>query len=82
MNDESAGFRDPDQPEGRYANYFEVGHNAVEFVFDFGQFYSEGGRARVHTRIVTSPSYAKAFLETLRESIAHYEKTFGSLAGD
>jgi len=23
--------------EGRYANYFQVGHNAVEFVLDFGQ---------------------------------------------
>jgi hypothetical protein len=79
------GTQDPqraDQPEGRYANSFTVGHNAFEFVFDFGQFYPEGERARVHTRIVTSPTYAKAFFETLRESIAHYEETFGSLTGD
>lgn len=82
MNDDGADLKDPGQLEGRYANYIEVGHNAAEFVFDFGQFYSEGERARVHTRIVTSPSYAKAFLETLRESIARYEESFGPLRGD
>ncbi len=79
------GTQDPqraDQPEGRYANYFTVGHNAFEFVLVFGQFYPEGERARVHTRIVTSPSYAKAFLDTLRESIVQYEDTFGPLTGD
>jgi len=27
--------------EGRYANYFKVGHNAFEFVLDFGQYYPE-----------------------------------------
>ncbi len=25
--------------EGRYANYFEIGHNAFEFVLDLGQLY-------------------------------------------
>ena len=79
------GTKEPqeaDQPEGRYANYFTVGHNAFEFVLDFGQFYPESERARVHTRIVTSPRYAKAFFETLRESMAQYEETFGPLTGD
>jgi hypothetical protein len=26
-------------PEGRYANYFQIGHNAFEFIIDFGQGY-------------------------------------------
>lgn len=69
------------QLEGRYANYFTVGHNALEFLIDFGQFYPGGTGAKLHTRIITSPTYAKGLLTTLRESIARYEETFGPLPG-
>ncbi len=64
--------------EGRYANYFEVGYNTYEFILDFGQRYSESEDAKSHTRIVTSPVYAKAFLETLRDSVSKYEQLFGT----
>jgi hypothetical protein len=67
--------------EGRYANYFKVGHNPFEFLLDFGQFYAESQRAQFHTRIITNPTYAKAFLGLLSESIAHYEQTFGVIHG-
>ena len=63
--------------EGHYANYFQVGHNAVEFLLDFGQLYAESQRAQWHTRIITHPTYAKALLGLLRESVAQYEQTFG-----
>jgi hypothetical protein len=63
--------------EGRYSNYFKVGHNAFEFVVDFGQFYSESKEAHIHTRIITSPVYIKSLLETLRECIEGYEEKFG-----
>lgn len=55
--------------EGRYANYFQVGYNAFEFLLDFGQLYSESERAHIHTRIIISPAYIKSFLQTLWESI-------------
>ncbi len=73
---------DARQIEGRYANHFSVGHNAFEFVLEFGQFFLDGGRERVHTRIIISPSYLKAFVETLRDSIAQYEDMFGPLSED
>jgi hypothetical protein len=66
--------------EGRYANYFKVGHNAFEFLLDFGQFYPETEKAQLHTRIITSPIYAKALLETLRESLDRYGQTFGAIS--
>ncbi len=66
--------------EGRYANYFKVGHNAFEFVLDFGQFYGEGKEIQFHTRIITSPIYAKTLLGMLRKSIHQYEATFGHIA--
>jgi hypothetical protein len=64
---------------GRYANYFEVGHNAFEVLLDFGQYYAESDQARIHTRIVTGPTYAKALLRTLEQSLQRYERTFGAI---
>lgn len=66
--------------EGRYANDIQIGHNAFEFVLDFGQQYGSSLPAQVHTRIVTSPAYAKAFLQILTSSIALYESEFGAIA--
>jgi hypothetical protein len=73
---------DADQLEGRYANYFEIGHNAFEFLLDFGQAYEAGGKAQMHTRVITNPKYAQALSKLLGESIARYERTFGTIAGD
>jgi len=67
---------------GRYANCFKVGHNAFEFVFDFGQSQTESGDVSIHTRIMTAPGYAKTFMNTLRESIARYEREFGTIRQD
>jgi hypothetical protein len=69
--------RDGRKPEGQYSNFFKVGHNAFEFVLDFGQFYPENGDAQFHTRIITSPIYVKSLLETLQQSIERYEEVFG-----
>ncbi len=80
MSDEhKKDCQDANPLEGRYANYFEVGYNAFEFILDFGQRYSEGEDAKSHTRIVTSPAYAKVFLEMLRDSVSKYEQLFGAI---
>jgi len=68
--------------EGKYANYINVGHNAYEFLFDFGQSFSENDEAELSVRVITSPFYAKAFLTTLKESIAAYERTYGTIEKD
>jgi Protein of unknown function (DUF3467) len=64
-------------PKGVYANYFEVGQTAFEFVIDFGQQYRGQTPAACHTRIVTSPTYARALLETLSQAVADYSQRFG-----
>ena len=69
--------RKNERVEGKYANYFEVGHNAYEFVIDFGQHYSENEDAELCTRVILSPAYAKDLLEILRNSIKQHEKSFG-----
>ena len=80
MNYERGNSQDEGQLEGRYANYFKVGQNAFEFLIDFGQFYPNGGNEYFHTRIISSPYYAKILLKILKESIDQYEQTFGTLS--
>ena len=77
MNHKREITQDAGKLEGRYANYFKVGHNAFEFVIDFSQFYPESEEAELCVRIITPPIYAKTLLETLRGAIEHYEQTFG-----
>lgn len=66
--------------EGRYANYFKVGHNALEFLIDFGQSYSnDTDQEIIHTRIVTSPPYANYFLQTLSRAVDQYIAQYGTI---
>lgn len=83
MKHESKDPRSGAKLEGRYANYFKVGHNAFEFLLDFGQFYlGEESHAIFHSRIITSPSYAKRLLEALQNSIEVYEAAYGNILND
>jgi len=66
----------PKAPKGVYANYFQVGYTAFELVIDFGQNYAEK-EPRCHTRIVTSPVYAGALLDTLTKAIEQYREHYG-----
>ena len=68
----------PSTPKVEYANYFQIGHNGVEVVLDFGYGYDEE-HSSLHTRIVTTPRYAKALLQLLHESLERYEQAFGSI---
>lgn len=64
-----------------YANRFEIGHNAFEFLFDFGQEFEAAGETRaLHLRVATAPAYAKAFRALLDQSIDQYEALFGPIA--
>ena len=82
MNHKREIPQDAGKLEGRYANYFKVGHNAFEFVLDAGQFYPEGEEAQLCARIITPPIYAKTLLKTLRGAIEHYEQTFGVIPSE
>ena len=64
--------------EGKYANHFAVGHNAVEFLLEFGQSYRDR-EEQLHSRIVTNPMYAKELLRVLSRSIRCYEEQFGEI---
>jgi hypothetical protein len=65
--------------EARYTNYFEVGHNAFEFIFDFGQYHPEDAAARMHSRIVTGPVYAKLLATLLQDAVQRFENENGAI---
>jgi hypothetical protein len=67
-------------PLATYANYCEVGHNAFEFLLDFGQFQPEVETVHVHTRIVTGPVLAKLFARLLTDAIVRFEAAHGLIA--
>jgi hypothetical protein len=64
-----------------YANQFEIGFNAFEFLFEFGQRFEEGDAAPpAHSRLVMAPAYAKVLMRVLGQSIGEYEAAFGPIA--
>jgi Protein of unknown function (DUF3467) len=81
MPTEDSRLPERERLEGRYTNYFKVGHNAFEFVLEFAQSYSEPPEEQAHTRIITSPVYAKELLAVLQRAISDYERVFGSIPG-
>lgn len=65
--------------EGRYANYFEIGHNAFEFLLDLGQLGLETEPARIYLRVVTSPDGARQLCQLLNEALVQYRRSFGPI---
>jgi hypothetical protein len=61
-------------PLACYANYFEVGHNAFEFLLDAGQVEPQSGQVRLLSRIAVSPVHAKLLAGLLTQSIEQFER--------
>jgi hypothetical protein len=67
-----------DPLEARYANSFKVGHNASEFLLDFGQCFEATNEDQFHSRIIVSPDHFRDLCELLGEALAQYERAFGA----
>lgn len=61
-------------PLACYANYFEVGHNAFEFLIDAGQVEPQSGDVQLLSRTALSPVHAKLLARLLNQSIARFER--------
>ncbi|MBN1181691.1 MAG: DUF3467 domain-containing protein, partial [Bacteroidales bacterium] len=70
----------PVELEGHYTDRFHVGYNSSVFVLDFEQSFCNDEKEYIHTRIITSPEDAKAFLELLQKTIEQYEKNHGLIS--
>jgi hypothetical protein len=68
-----------DRFASNYSNHLQVGYNAFEFLLEFAQFREKDTDVVKVIAIVTSPAFAKAFAQTLSDSIAGYEQRFGAI---
>src|SRR5690349_12834654 len=65
--------------EGKYTNCFQIGHNAFEFVLEFGQSYDQQPEL-IHTRLVMSPAFAAQLSQLLSQALVQYEDRFGPIS--
>ena len=65
--------------EGVYANLAMIAHSNSEFVIDFIRLMPGVPKAKVKSRVVITPEHAKRLLAALKDNIAKYEATFGSI---
>ena len=70
---------DEETAQGVYVNMAVVNHNDSEFTLDFIFVQPQAPRAKVRSRVITSPRHAKRMLLALQENVARYEKNFGPI---
>jgi Protein of unknown function (DUF3467) len=77
MSDKDDRNRPPGRhiKEGHYANFFQIGHNASEFLIEFGQ--QEDGESVFHTRIYVSPEHARILANLMMGTLAQHDRIFG-----
>jgi hypothetical protein len=70
---------DEEVAQGRYANMAMVDHTETEFTLDFIYVYPQQPRAKVFSRIITSPQHLKRLMLALQENITRYESKHGTI---
>ncbi|HEY7746448.1 MAG TPA: DUF3467 domain-containing protein [Desulfuromonadales bacterium] len=70
---------DEEIAQGSYANLAVVNHSDTEFTLDFIFVQPQSPRAKVRSRVITSPRHARRLLLALEENIRKYEQKFGPI---
>ena len=65
--------------QGTYSNIASISHSEGEFTFDFIYLQPQAPKAKVRSRIITSPSHAKRLFKALHDNITRYESKFGPI---
>lgn len=68
--------------QGAYANSALITHTEGEVVIDFIFLQPQAPKAKVRSRVITSPGHAKRLLSALQDNIAKYEARFGPIKTD
>jgi len=68
--------------QGVYSNFAVVNHSDSEFVIDFIYLQPMQPKAKVRSRIITSPKHAKRLLEALTENVKRFEEQFGPIPAE
>ena len=70
------------EAEGIYSNLAIITHSPAEFVLDFTRVVPGSPKAKVHSRIITTPQHAKMLLKALQDNINKFESRFGEIKVD
>lgn len=67
------------EAEGIYSNLAIITHSPAEFIIDFTRVVPGVPKAKVHSRIITTPQHAKMLLKALTDNINKFESRFGEI---
>jgi len=70
---------DDDVAQGLYSNLVLLNHAENEFLLDFAFIDPSNGRAKVRTRVISSPRHTKRLLVALQKNLERYEERFGRI---
>jgi hypothetical protein len=70
---------DDQTAQGSYSNLVLINHNENEFVLDFAYIQPSAPRARVRSRVISSPRHTKRLLRALEHNVRRYEERFGKI---
>jgi len=70
---------DEQTAQGVYCNFAMIGHSETEFIIDFIFVQPQAPKAKVRSRVITSPAHIKRLLIALEENIKKYEQHFGEI---
>lgn len=70
---------DEQTAQGTYANLVLINHTENEFLLDFAFLQPTNARAKVCSRIISSPRHTKRLLLALQKNIERFEERFGPI---
>ncbi|MBN1976311.1 MAG: DUF3467 domain-containing protein [Anaerolineae bacterium] len=69
----------PPHLEATYANLAVITHTASEVIVDFARVLPNTPKAKVYSRIITTPMHANLLLRALNDNLNKYEEQFGEI---
>ncbi len=66
--------------QGVYANLAGVTHSETEFILDFLFLQPNQPKAKLRSRIISSPVHTKRLLAAIADNVRKYEERFGVIA--
>lgn len=70
------------EAQGVYSNLAIITHSPAEFVIDFTRVVPGVPKAKVQSRIITTPQHAKMLMKALQDNIEKFESRFGEIKID
>src|SRR5262249_57714396 len=70
---------DDDIAQGVYSNLVLLNHTENEFVLDFAFIQPSNGRAKVRSRVISSPRHTKRLLHALQKNLERYEARLAAI---